>query len=336
MKKLLLLSIILIVGCAPYPQSTSGTTSTTSTTSTIQNYNLVINIQDNSNNPITNTKVVLQRLNSKLVAFNPDTLFSDSLGKISIKVSPIKEEMTFNSYALLMEYDYKTLQGLDYKTPDILKSLLTTTVYHYLFDISIIKDGFYNFSKRQMKYGLSDEQSDIIVDIKLTKPSDWFAVEFINSDNNKLNKTISSFIEILRMQSYIQSAELKLFSINKIEFKEQPYLKIGFEHQVIFNSLKLDKYAIGRIIFDDVIRKILSPLNEYIYSPDDFWGYDLTIDGKTKDFTKKTKLPTNLNYRFLIPAETVKSYKNLDITGQDVLDASYILMDGERIKLQLQ
>ena len=56
----------------------------------------------------------------------------------------------------------------------------------------------------------------------------------------------------------------------------------------------------GKRIFDEVIRKVLSPLNIFIYSPDDFWGYDLTVEGKTKDFLEKPLKPTTVIYRFLI------------------------------------
>jgi len=38
----------------------------------------------------------------------------------------------------------------------------------------------------------------------------------------------------------------------------------------------------------------------------------------------------------MIPEKIVRQYKNKDISGQQVLDASVILMDGERIELKLQ
>ena len=44
-----------------------------------------------------------------------------------------------------------------------------------------------------------------------------------------------------------------------------------------------------------------------------------------KNLMREYARPTTLDYRFLIPAKIVKSYKNMDITGQDVLDKSYIL-----------
>jgi len=104
----------------------------------------------------------------------------------------------------------------------------------------------------------------------------------------------------------------------------------------VYNSLKLDKYDIGNRLFDEVVRRVLSPLNEYIADSDLFYGYDLTVIGHTKSFADEYVAAEPVEYRFIIPESIVRQYKNKDITGQQVLDASVILMDDERIELKLQ
>lgn len=105
---------------------------------------------------------------------------------------------------------------------------------------------------------------------------------------------------------------------------------------IVFNSLKLDKYDIGKKVFDEIIRKILSPLNDYIGDSELFYGYDLAVTGHTKSFAEETAVSEDIEYRFMIPESIVSKYKDKDISGQQVLDSSIILMDDERVEFRLQ
>ncbi|MEQ1838436.1 MAG: hypothetical protein ABL858_08930, partial [Candidatus Nitrotoga sp.] len=60
------------------------------------------------------------------------------------------------------------------------------------------------------------------------------------------------------------------------------------------------------------------------------------IYGHMKSFADKAAVSEKIEYRFLIPQEIVKKYKDKDISGQQLLDASVILMNDERIELKLQ
>jgi hypothetical protein len=86
----------------------------------------------------------------------------------------------------------------------------------------------------------------------------------------------------------------------------------------------------------DSIRKILNPLNNAISSPNAFYGYDLVIYGYSKSFADESSHPDKIEYRFLMPQDAVRKYKEKDISGQQLLDASVILMNDERIELKLQ
>jgi len=121
-----------------------------------------------------------------------------------------------------------------------------------------------------------------------------------------------------------------------LNLKAKKYLKFKFVNTNVYNSLRLTKYDIAKILFDEVIRKILDPLNYHISDPTQFYGYDLTILAGTKSFARKSDIPTLIEYRFIIPQATVGKYKDKDISGQDVLNESIILMDDERIELKLQ
>ncbi len=177
----------------------------------------------------------------------------------------------------------------------------------------------------------------MIEEIELYKFTDYFKADFLSDKkNDNLVAKIMNFMSTLKNQSQISDSILKWNSIFLSEFKENSYLSITFENQNVFNSIKLDKYDIGKRLFDEVVRKILNPLNDNLGDSELFFGYDITVIGYTKSFIDEYASNKKILYRFLIPNEIVKNYKNKDITGQHLLDQSVILMDDERIDLKLQ
>jgi hypothetical protein len=173
--------------------------------------------------------------------------------------------------------------------------------------------------------------------IEFYKFSDYFKPDFLSDEKNvTLVAKILSFMNTLKNQSQISNSVLKWNSIFLSKFKDNLYLSFTFDNINVFNSIKLNKYDIGKTLFDEVVRKILNPLNDNFIDSKLFFGYDITVIGYTKSFIDEYALNKKIIYRFLIPNETVKKYKNKDITGQQVLDQSIILMDDERIDLKLQ
>lgn len=166
---------------------------------------------------------------------------------------------------------------------------------------------------------------------------DYLSEAFATSSSDRdLRDQALKFMSLIRLQSLIVDADVMLRGMGTSSFKSRKYFQIKINTTTTFNSLKLDKYSIAKRLFDDSIRKILNPLNENISNPKSFYGYDLTIYGYTKSFAEKDASPEKIEYRFLIPQETVKRYKDKDISGQQVLDSSVILMNDERIELKLQ
>ena len=205
----------------------------------------------------------------------------------------------------------------------------------YSFEYKINSVGYYgksdliNFSKSM--------NNIFTIDINLIKPIDYLNNNFLLSKKGlSLKKNILKFIDIILLQSLLSESNLELHSINLITFKEKYYMSFIFNNTNSYNSLKLNKYDIGKLLFDEVIRKILNPLNDYLGSSKEFYGYDLTVFGHTKNFVDEYATDKKIVFRFMLPNDIVKRYKNKDISGQQVLDASVILMDDERIELKLQ
>jgi hypothetical protein len=245
-----------------------------------------------------------------------------------------REHKEYNSGKFSTNADGKFSKSVSYISPyQYIGSKFSSTLKY-----KIAKDGYYTTSGSQ--YVLYDEDKTVNGSVTLLKPTDYINPAFLSSPTgNELKVNILAFIDLIRLQSLLANADLKPQTISLINFKDEDYLQFTFVSSNAYNSLRMNKYDIGKRLFDDVVRKVLNPLNEHISNPKAFYGYDLKVIGYTKNFADKYSeysAGTPIEYRFMIPEGIVKKYKNKDISGQQVLDASVILMDDERIELKLQ
>jgi len=118
---------------------------------------------------------------------------------------------------------------------------------------------------------------------------DYFSKNFLKTADNDLIDSIKNSIGKIIIEGYLGNSILQYSSIDKSSFKKNDYLQLKFDNQVVYNSLQLSKYDIGKRLFDEVIRKTLNPLN-VLNKDTKFYGYDITINGYTKSFLDKNYL----------------------------------------------
>jgi hypothetical protein len=182
-----------------------------------------------------------------------------------------------------------------------------------------------------------DLMQTVVDTLKLYKPTDFFAEAYLSSiEGTELKSKILAFIDNIRMEGLLGNSYLLFNSIDVHNFKSNKYLSFSFINDNVYNSLKLSKYDVGKRLFDEVVRKVLNPLNSNISNSKDFFGYDITVFGKIKDFSDKNAASIKLTYQFLMPITSVSKYKDKEITGQGLIDSSVISLDDERIDLKLQ
>lgn len=269
------------------------------------------------------------------------------LSVIDVDGSPlegVKIEYTLKDRDIVVESSEYTTASDGFLRKDL--SATTDPRYTYLktykseFEFKATKNGYYPKSgKLSSNYGEKYSYGKPVEKDKITliRPIDYFNKNFSSTISDANLKTrVLSFIDLIILQSLVAESVLETRSVNLVSFKEKNYLQFKFTNVNVYNSLKLNKYDIGKRLFDEVIRKVLSPLNEYIGNSNLFYGYDLTVVGHTKSFAEKYATAKPIEYRFMIPESVVRKYKNKDISGQQVLDASVILMDDERVELKLQ
>lgn len=219
--------------------------------------------------------------------------------------------------------------------------------YKYVDDYSstveyrVEKPGF--FLKSGKIFNLfGDKTSGTISPVKSNTVTIYTAEDYMadgfgsKPSDRELREKAIRFLTLIQLQSLLNEAEVPLKAFNTSDFKGKRYFQLKLNSTTQYNSLKLNKYDIGKQLFDESLRKILNPLNDHISNPKAFYGYDMIINGYSKSFTDKNAVAEKIEYRFLMPQDAVKRYKDKDISGQQLLNASVILMNDERIDMKLQ
>ncbi|QWV93742.1 hypothetical protein KP004_00695 [Geomonas oryzisoli] len=299
----------------------------------VHNYRL--SVVDIDNNPVKDAIIEYKIFNNKSLhtsgkySFNNISSANKSSDKLTQNNQNFEYELRVNAdttYSSWIDFNSK----LEYK-------ILADGYYGANGTVKSDYGSYYRGSEYSSERSKSSSGPIVQKTVMIYKPYDYFSKEFLNTEKDtKLKSKVIAFVDVIKAQGYLSDAYLEFHSINTSEFKNNKYLKFKFDNSVTYNSLKLNKYDIAKNIFDDVIRKMLNPLNDYISDPKRFYGYDLTVIGHTKSFADEYASSKAIEYRFYIPEGAVKSYKNKDISGQQLIDKSIILMDDERIDLKLQ
>jgi hypothetical protein len=299
--------LVFLVSCSPRASAQLPSYGRTSETrkATTATHNFSLQIVDASGEPLDGTIVSYKILNR------------DNLGKEdTIKVSP--DGLFSVSFEATADPKYRHVRS-----------------YRSTFEYTVSKEGYYSKSGNlsSFKEGYDSQDAKIV----LIKPMDYLNPSFASSEPGRnVKEKILAFITAIRLKSLLHDADLKVYSINLSPFKDKMYLQFGFNTFNPYNSLKMNKYDIGNSLFDEVVRKVLSPMNENISDPKAFYGYDLSVTGYTKNSDDKYASGTAIEYRYIMPESLVRKYNDRIISGQKLLDGSVILMNDERIELKLQ
>jgi len=173
--------------------------------------------------------------------------------------------------------------------------------------------------------------------VVVLRPADYLRGEFASAPQyEKLREKVLDSLTAIRGEIAMNQSDLKLHGISMQEFKGKRYLTLELTSDNVFNSLKLNRYAIAKQIFDETVRKTLNPLNQNISDQKLFYGYDIIVDTRDKSFADESAIDHRLRYEFMMPQLAVRNYKDKNISGQKLIDESVVLLNDERIDLIFQ
>ena len=171
------------------------------------------------------------------------------------------------------------------------------------------------------------------IKIRVPTPRDYYCSELRKPTQASFAGKLDIWVRAIKLSGDIRNVELE--RICQENFKGKNYIALDFEHHAKFNELKLNNYGIGVLVFDEVVRKLLEPIASASSNlPLD--GYKLTIRTQKSNFIDKASPSEYLAYDFYLPRDLVRQYKQSDISGQKLVNGSIVLLDGERIDLDLK
>jgi len=119
-------------------------------------------------------------------------------------------------------------------------------------------------------------------------------------------------------------------------FKGKKYVEIKFKYLVTYNTIRISSYEAASMTFDNVVKKLAKQIIHEFENMDDIAGFIFNVMYTNKDFLAESELPEEVINEYVINKEPLLQYANLDITNQNLIDSSIVLVDGERIALNLQ
>lgn len=117
-----------------------------------------------------------------------------------------------------------------------------------------------------------------------------------------------------------------------VPFRSRPYLQLSLT-TTLPPAAAGSQYRLAALAFDQHVSHLIRPVIAYFKDRSEFDGID---------FSTTVRLATALGdgnsvaVEFIFPLKLLRSYADFDCTGQQLIDAGYVLVNGERVSLNLQ
>jgi hypothetical protein len=118
-----------------------------------------------------------------------------------------------------------------------------------------------------------------------------------------------------------------------IAFHKGAYLQLSLTAQVPADP-DGSRYRSAALAFDEHIAGLVRPILAYFKEGADFDGIDFSTTIRPAGSAADAASPLAVEYIFSVPA--LRSYEQYDSTGQQLIDSGFVLINGERVSLELQ
>jgi hypothetical protein len=114
-----------------------------------------------------------------------------------------------------------------------------------------------------------------------------------------------------------------------IAFHDGAYLQLSMNTD-LEQPVGSSQYRITAMAFESHISHVLRPVTKYFHDNPQFEGVDFTTT------VHQTAQPSSLSVEFVVPFSALACYEKYDCTGQELINRSIVLINGERVSLDLQ
>ncbi|HWS18520.1 MAG TPA: hypothetical protein VN223_10910 [Candidatus Elarobacter sp.] len=114
-----------------------------------------------------------------------------------------------------------------------------------------------------------------------------------------------------------------------IAFHNEAYLQLSMNTD-LEQPAGASQYRISAMAFESHISHVLRPVAKYFHDLPQFDGVDFTTT------VHQSAQPSSLSVEFVVPFSALTCYEKYDCTGQELISRSIVLINGERVTLDLQ
>jgi len=118
-----------------------------------------------------------------------------------------------------------------------------------------------------------------------------------------------------------------------IPFHKGAYLKLSVT-TTLPKTASGSQYRLAALAFDQHIAHLIRPVVEYLAAHQDYDGIDFSTSVRLAGDPASNASPMLVD--FIVPRNLLPEYAQFDRTGQQLIDASYVLINGERVSLNLE
>jgi hypothetical protein len=142
----------------------------------------------------------------------------------------------------------------------------------------------------------------------------------------KHDATMARLVRELDTQAHFVSYAPPSF----IAFHNGAYLQLAVNTPLDAAVAGSSRYKLAALAFDEHIAHLVRPVLAYFAKDADFDGIDFGTS------VKLSASPSPLAVEFIFPLKALRCYANYDCTGQQLVNAGIVLMNGDRVTLELQ
>jgi hypothetical protein len=114
-----------------------------------------------------------------------------------------------------------------------------------------------------------------------------------------------------------------------IAFRDGAYLQLNLTTG-LEQPAGSSQYRIAALAFDTHISHLLRPVSRYFHDNPQFEGIDFSTT------VHQSAQPRSESVEFVVPLAALVCYEKYDCTGQELINRSIVLINGERVELDLQ
>ena len=154
------------------------------------------------------------------------------------------------------------------------------------------------------------------------------SAEAIKNLENLFQSTLDRLVQELDAQAHFIQYAPPAF----IPFHNGLYLELSLTTTLPPTSSG-SEYRLAALAFDQHIAHLIRPVIAHFKDTSDFDGIDFSTTVKLAPDAADT---SPVAVEFIFPLKLLSAYADFDATGQQLIEASFILINGERVSLDLQ